>query len=292
MAAHDRRSASDHRLAVEPHLRARQRLRQDPPRLPARRDHRRRSVRRVPAVRWCRLRRGLRDRPSRAPELAALVASLPPIMAGIYGNPFPAGIETLGGSIAWKTGALARPHGRPVVDPRAVGRPSRPRRAAAVSSSSPSTPIGLRRIAIEKLFAHLTGMAIVVIVIALSAWARRRSAFATLPGDEIPSMPRSGTPCGSASWRSPPGPSRSRWRRFVGRGAAAGIAGAVLLGGYVVNGYQTAVPAFAGIANVTWFGWTAHHQPLGWPARLGVAHPGRHRGRRPVRGRDRSVLAT
>ena len=38
-------------------------------------------------------------------ELKALVAALPPAMAGVYGNPFPTAIETLGGSIAWKTAA-------------------------------------------------------------------------------------------------------------------------------------------------------------------------------------------
>jgi ABC-2 type transport system permease protein len=47
-----------------------------------------------------------------------------------------------------------------------------------------------------------------------------------------------------------------------GRGGSAAIAGAVLLVGYFVNGYQAAVPAFAGPANLTWFGWTARHQPL------------------------------
>jgi ABC-2 type transport system permease protein len=49
---------------------------------------------------------------------------------------------------------------------------------------------------------------------------------------------------------------------LVGRGGAAAVGGAVLLGGYFLNGYQAAVPAFAPLANVTWWGWTAHHQPL------------------------------
>src|SRR5207344_2828321 len=49
---------------------------------------------------------------------------------------------------------------------------------------------------------------------------------------------------------------------LVGRGAAAGIAGIVLIFGYFINGYQASVPAFAGLANLTWFGWTVHHQPL------------------------------
>ena len=36
-----------------------------------------------------------------------------------------------------------------------------------------------------------------------------------------------------------------------------------MLAGYLINGYQAAVPAFASLANLTWFGWTVHHQPLG-----------------------------
>ena len=43
--------------------------------------------------------------PESRAALAALVASLPPVLAGIYGTPFPVNIETLGGSLAWKTAA-------------------------------------------------------------------------------------------------------------------------------------------------------------------------------------------
>ena len=35
-----------------------------------------------------------------------------------------------------------------------------------------------------------------------------------------------------------------------------------MLGGYLLNGYQAAIPAFQTLANVTWFGWTVGHQPL------------------------------
>ncbi len=43
--------------------------------------------------------------PESRADLANLVANLPPAMTGLYGNPFPTMIETLGGSIAWKTAA-------------------------------------------------------------------------------------------------------------------------------------------------------------------------------------------
>jgi ABC-2 type transport system permease protein len=57
---------------------------------------------------------------------------------------------------------------------------------------------------------------------------------------------------------------------YFGRGAAAGIAGAVMLGGYVINSYRTVVPAFDTLSGGTWFAWTAGHLPLAgqsdWPA--------------------------
>jgi hypothetical protein len=141
-------------------------------------------------------------------ELANLVRSLPPVMIGVYGNPFPANMETLGGSLGWKTaasiglmaaiwsvlalsGTLAREARRGSLDFVAV------------------TPLGTRRIALEKVSAHLTGMAIVVVVTALCTWvAGPRSP----PCRVTRSHPRppSATPCGSAAspsrrvrWRSP-----------------------------------------------------------------------------------------
>ena len=49
---------------------------------------------------------------------------------------------------------------------------------------------------------------------------------------------------------------------FLGRGAAVGIAGAVMFAGFFLNGYQQAIPALAPFANLTWFGWTTNHLPL------------------------------
>ena len=69
-------------------------------------------------------------------ELKLLVQSLPPALAGVYGNPFPIAIETLGGSIGWKTAASLGLLVEPVVHPGAVGHPRRPKPAAAASSSS------------------------------------------------------------------------------------------------------------------------------------------------------------
>ncbi len=193
-------------------------------------------------------------------ELATLVASLPPVMSGVYGNPFPVNIETLGGTIAWKSGAsMALIVALWSVFAMSGTLASEARRGSLEFIAT--TPLGMRRIAVEKVMAHLTGMAIVVLVTALCAWLAG-SAFATLPGDEI--SPQSAI--GFALWIGvvalASGGLAFALAQVVGRGAAAGIAGAITLVGYFVNGYQAAVPAFSGVANLTWWGWTAHHQPL------------------------------
>jgi ABC-2 type transport system permease protein len=206
-------------------------------------------------------------------ELVALVRSLPPAMTGVYGNPFPAHIETLGGSIGWKTGAslglLVCLWSLLALSGTLAGEA----RKGSLEFVA-TTPLGMRRIAIEKLAAHLTGMAIVFAVTAISTYIAG-NAFATLPGDAISLADSLGFAAwvalvalatGSVAWALAP---------FVGRGASAALAGAVLLIGYFANGYQATVPDFAPLADLTWFGWTAHHQPLAgepdWPSLVPVA---------------------
>jgi ABC-2 type transport system permease protein len=197
--------------------------------------------------------------PESRQDLARLVSSLPPAMQGVYGSPFPVNITTLGGSIQWKGGAsmglLAALWSILALSGTLARETSR-----GSMEFIATTPLGMRRIAVEKLAAHVTGMAIVVLVTAVSAVLAGR--FGALPGDEITWDRAFGfalwigviaLASGSVAWVLAP---------VVGRGASAAIAGAVLLIGYFANGYQAAVPAFASLANVTWWGWTAHHQPL------------------------------
>ena len=238
-----------------------QRLCQDAPRLAPGADHRVRPDRRLPALERRRVRRGLRDASSRGSSCKALVDALPPAMAGVYGNPFPTAIETLGGSIAWKTARVARPDGRAVVRPRAVGdarrrgppRQPRVRRHDAArhapdrAREARRAPHGHgdRRARHGRL--HL----------------RRRARSATLPGRRDPvDRRRSGSPCGSASSRCL-GVGRLR-ARAVRRSRRVGgdRRRDPRLFGYFANGYQDAAPAFAPFANLTWWGWTVHHQPL------------------------------
>ncbi|HEX5589746.1 MAG TPA: hypothetical protein VFX65_05610 [Candidatus Limnocylindrales bacterium] len=193
-------------------------------------------------------------------ELADLVRSLPPALSGVYGNPFPVSIETLGGSIGWKTaaslGLMACLWSVLALSGTLAGEARR-----GSLEFVATTRLGMRRIALEKLAAHLVGMTLVVIATALSAWLAG-AAFATLPGDEIPAASAIGFGLWVGLVALASGAVAFALAPILGRGGSAAIAGAVVLIGYFVNGYQAAVPAFAGPANLTWFGWTARHQPL------------------------------
>jgi ABC-2 type transport system permease protein len=56
---------------------------------------------------------------------------------------------------------------------------------------------------------------------------------------------------------------------LVGRSAAAGIAGAVLFGGYLVDSFSGVLPLMEALRPLSWFAFTAHHRPLAgawdWP---------------------------
>jgi hypothetical protein len=97
-----------------------------------------------------------------------------------------------------------------------------------------------RRVALEKLSGHVLMLGLAVLVAFVSI-AYADSAFASLPGDEINVL--------SAS--------------------------ALMFAGFIVNGYQVAVPELAPFANVTWWGWTQNHIALAgqydWPSVVLVA---------------------
>jgi ABC-2 type transport system permease protein len=211
--------------------------------------------------------------PASRADLANLVKNLPAAMAGIYGSPFPANVETLGGSLSWKTGgALALMAGLWSVLALSSTLATEARRGSLEFVAA--SPVGMRRIALEKLAAHLTVMGLIVAIVALSAWLGG-AVFAALPGDEIPPA----AAVGFAAWVGltalASGAVAFALAPVIGRAGAAGIAGVVLIGGYMLNGYQASAPAFAGFANLTWFGWTVHHTPLAggfdWPSLVPVA---------------------
>ena len=204
-------------------------------------------------------------------EMVNIVNAVPPILQGLAGRPINVG--TLGGYLQYKYGAFF---------PLIASLWSILALSATLASESrrgslefvAATAMSRRRIALEKLFGHITGLAISGLVIFLSLVIIGRTVHG-LPGDEIPVQAAFGyalwlfllaLASGAVAWALAP---------FVGRGSAAGVAGAVMFGGWILNGYQAAIPALAPLANLTWFGWTGNHIPLAgaydWASLLPVA---------------------
>lgn len=209
--------------------------------------------------------------PAARRQISELVASIPPVMRGIYGNPV--NIETIGGTVEWKVGGMFT---------ILVGLWSILALSSTLAGEArrgsldfvAAAPFGKRRVALEKLAAHVTMIGLAMAGVALACWATG-VIFATLPGDEIPplaavgfalKMGLLGLAFGSIAFALAP---------LVGRESAAGVAGAIMLGAYVVSGYAASVPVFAAVANLSWFHWTFNHVPLAgqydWPSLVPVA---------------------
>ena len=209
--------------------------------------------------------------PESRQQLANIVAAVPPILQGLAGRPV--NVDTLGGYLSYKYGYFF---------PLIISLWSIIALSGTLAAESrrgsmeflAATGKPRRRIAIQKLSGHLVGLAIVMVV-TFAALLIVGATVDGLPGDEISIEAAAGyavwlillgLAAGSVAFALAP---------FVGRGSAAGVAGAVMFGGFLFSGYQAAIPAIAPLANLTWWGWTADHIPLAsefdWASLLPVA---------------------
>lgn len=196
--------------------------------------------------------------PAARADLTHLVQSLPPIMTGLAGNPV--NIGTLGGYLSWKYGPFFA---------LIIGIWSLMALSATLATESQrgsmdllaTTPYGQRRLAVEKLAAHLTVLWVAMAILALCAWLVGKL-FGTIPADAISpaaaidfalQVGLTGLASGSLAFALAP---------LVGRGSAAGIAGIVMAVGFLANGYQASVPAFRPVAALSWYSWTGNNLPL------------------------------
>jgi ABC-2 type transport system permease protein len=209
--------------------------------------------------------------PASRKGLADLVASLPPILQGLAGKPV--NVETMGGYVQYKYGTFF-----PIVlSLWSILALSSTLAAEARRGSLEfvaSAPLSRRRIAVEKLAGHVLVIVIASAAVFLSA-AIAGSVNAKLPGDEISVTAAFSYALQLGLMGLAAGGLAFGLSQFLGRGPAVAIAGAVMFGGWLLNGYQGAVPALAPFANLTWFGWTSNHLPLAgvfdWPSLIPVA---------------------
>ena len=198
-------------------------------------------------------------------EMGNLIRSVPPILQGLAGRVI--NVETLGGYVSYKYGAFF-----PLIASlwsilALSGTLASEARRGSLEfvAAGPQTR---RRIALEKLFGHILVVAIACLVTFLALLVA--GTFATLPGDEIPVSAAAGYALWLGLMALAAGSVAFALAPFVGRGSALGVSGALLFGGFILNGYQAAIPQLAPFANLTWFGWTTNHVPLAgvydWPS--------------------------
>ncbi len=206
-------------------------------------------------------------------DFVNVIHELPTAIRGIYGDPFPANLATLGGMISLKisaSAALVACFWSILALSSTLASESRRGSLEFVAV----TPLGRRKLALEKLAAHVTSLSVVVAILAAVCWLVG-AAFGSLPGDAISVKDAIGFGVWIGLMALASGSIAFALAPLVGRAGAASIAGAVSVAGFLVNGYQSAVPAFSGWSNVTWFGWTVHNQPLAgrldWPSLIPVA---------------------
>ncbi len=205
--------------------------------------------------------------PEARQEIAKLVENVPPIMAGIAGPIVEP--ETMGGFLTYKYGPFfAFLAGLWSILALSATLAGEARRGSLDFVAA--APFGKRRIALEKLAAHVTVMTISMVFLALAATVAG-SVFGDAEFGDAISL-ESGI--GFALWVGlmglVSGAVAFALAPIVGRGSAAGIGGAVLFGMFILGGYAPYVPEFEWIAKISWFHWTYGHVPLAgqfdWPS--------------------------
>lgn len=204
-------------------------------------------------------------------ELATLSRTMPPIIRGLYGNPV--NVDTLGGFVSWHYGTyfalLVGLWSILALSSTLAGEARRGCLDFAVATGRSRASIAL-----EKVAGHLAALAVTMTIVAIATWATG-VAFARLDGDAIAPASAIGFAVGLGLRGLIAGSIAFALAPLFGRAAAAGIAGAVMVAGYVVYSYRTVVPAFDALAQATWFSWSEGHIPIAgqfdWPALAFVA---------------------
>jgi ABC-2 type transport system permease protein len=192
-------------------------------------------------------------------EIARLLVDIPAVIAGIAGPVVKP--ETMGGFLTYKYGPffafLAGLWSILALSGTLAGEARR-----GSLDFIAAAPFGKRRVALEKLAAHVTAVALSMVFL-VAATLVASSVFGVPElGDEIPLAGAIGFAAWVGLMGLVSGSVAFALAPVVGRGSAAGVAGAVLFGFFILGGYAPYVPELEPIAVISWFHWTYGHVPL------------------------------
>ena len=196
-------------------------------------------------------------------EVDKLIDSIPASMSGLFGNPVKVG--TLPGVVNWKYGPFfALGAGLWSILALSSTLAGEARRGSLDFVAA--APFGKRRIALEKLTAHLTMMGFSLAILAVAAWGAAEVFGDAALGDAIPPEAAIGFALWVGLLALFHGGLAFALAPLLGRAGAAGVAGAALLVGWVSNGYA----ALDVIATFSPFHWTAGQAAIvgvyDWPS--------------------------
>jgi ABC-2 type transport system permease protein len=204
--------------------------------------------------------------PESRAEIDAIVAAVPPILQGLAGRAVHVG--TLGGYFQYKYGTFF-PIILSIWSILALSGTLASEASRGSLEFLVATGRSRRRVAIEKVSGHLLMLGLACLIGFVSI-AYVGAAYPVLPGDEISPLQAFGYALWLGLMALVAGGLAFALAPFVGRGAAAGLSGFVMMAGYILYGYQQPVPGLAPYANLTWWGWTQNHIPLAgqfdWPS--------------------------
>jgi len=122
-------------------------------------------------------------------------------------------------------------------------------------------PISRRRIALEKVAAHLASLAAAAAILAALVWLTG-VICARLPGDDIALADSLAQILGVALTGLVGGAIAFALAPFIGRAVAAGIGASALFAAFLLDAYRSVVPGLSGVSRVSWFTWLADERPL------------------------------
>ncbi len=200
-------------------------------------------------------------------EVNALIGSMPADLVNLFGKPVELG--TLGGYMTWKYGAIFA-LGAALWSIFALSGTLAGEAGRGSLDVVAATPFGRRRLAFEKLAAHVTMLVLAMAIVAVCITVSSNVFGDASLGDQIPPLSAGGfvlwvgglALCfGSLAWALGP---------VLGRAGAAGLASAVMVILWIANGFTALDP----IAFFSPFRWTASHIALvgryDWPSLLVV----------------------